>query len=56
MSQATEEKPKQLLIDLTSARHSTALDASSILHRMQIEAFLERVSEVVGRVRDSVKN
>ena len=49
MSQATEEKP-QLLIDLTNARHATALDASSILHRMQIEAFLERVSEVVGRV------
>lgn len=49
MSQATEEKP-QLLIDLTNARHATALDASSILHRMQIEAFLDRVSEVVGRV------
>lgn len=49
MSQATEEKP-QLLIDLTNARHATALDASSILHRMQIESFLERVSEVVGRV------
>lgn len=42
-------EPK-LLIDLTNARHATALDASSILHRMQIEAFLERVSEVVGRV------
>lgn len=47
MSQATEPK---LLIDLTNARHATALDASSILHRMQIEAFLDRVSEVVGRV------
>ena len=49
MSHTTEEKP-QLLIDLTNARHATALDASSILHRMQIEAFLDRVSEVVGRV------
>lgn len=49
MSQTADNKP-QLLIDLTNARHATALDASSILHRMQIEAFLERVSEVVGRV------
>ena len=49
MSQPNDDKP-QLLIDLTNARHATALDASSILHRMQIEAFLERVSEVVGRV------
>lgn len=52
MSQASEEKPKQLLIDLTNARHATALDASSILHRMQIEVFLERVKEVVGRVEE----
>ena len=44
------KKSEQLLIDLTNARQATALDASSILHRMQIEAFLERVSEVVGRV------
>ena len=47
MTSSTEPK---LLIDLTNARQATALNADSILHRMQIEAFLERVSEVVGRV------
>ena len=47
MSQATEPK---LLIDITNARQATALNAESILHRVQLEAFLNRVNEVVGRV------
>ncbi len=47
MSQATEPK---LLIDITNARQATALNAESILHRVQLEALLNRVNDVVGRV------
>lgn len=49
MSQSTDNKP-QLLIDLTNARQATALNADSILHRVQLEAFLNRVEDVVERV------
>ena len=47
MTSSTEPK---LLIDITNARQATALNVESILHRMQIEAFLTRVDDVVGRV------
>ena len=39
-----------LLIDLTNAQQATALNSDSILHRMQLETFLDRVDAVVGRV------
>ncbi len=48
MTSSTEPK---LLIDLTNARQATALNVESILHRSQIEDFLNRVNDVVGRVK-----
>lgn len=48
-----QESPS-LVIDLTNAQQATVLDASSILHKVQLDAFLQRVSEVVQRV-DSFK-
>lgn len=48
-----QESPR-LVIDLSNAQQATVLDASSILHKVQLDAFLQRVAEVVQRV-DSFK-
>lgn len=48
-----QDSPR-LVIDLSNAQQATVLDASSILHKVQLDAFLQRVAEVVQRV-DSFK-
>lgn len=59
MSRSTHVPPESttapadsLVIDLNKTQQATVLDANSILHKVQLDAFLHRVQEVVSRVDD----